>query len=732
MSQLTNFLVEGILLEEQGITVLLPGGFKPPHAGHLQLAEKYAERQDVKDVLVLVGPIERNGVTREESIKIWKVLARNPKIRIVATNFDNPMQAAYEYVLGLQKDSKAVVAMAASNKGEDAKRSDIFVQAINGKYKTQGTKDGRYTPKDVTAVKLGVDISPMLYTNRTDGNNGPISASTLRSDMQKKDIQNIKTSYPNLSDVEINKVLSVLTNIKLKENMDGSDKLKQFVIDIKAQGSDAKKAFLKLIRREKLTNEESQLLINILRGVGIAAIPGGSLIALGAYLAPRMKKAAKGMLSEGGAGGHMAHPFDFTNSGTELINVFKKAIESIKKGGSSVKIDGVNASIRLADINGKREFALDRGSASDLDVKGVTTSDLPARFPAKGGQEHGFVGIGGKVLKIFNDAIPTTKNELKRLGLLDNPNILLNIEYVSGQTNVIGYGDIGNFLAIHGLKEIKPKNVDPKTGKVKSREAHNITYDKAAMSDYIKKLNVVAQKNGFKVLGTVDVKFKNTPNLQRPLSEKVTLYPKGSAVTKSLGDWLKDVKFQTPLIIRKDYVKAAASKNIAQDFPNIDLNKVVGDTVVYTAIVKLGDEVLNNATSEIGDLEKHEGIVISDDSIYPGNPFKITGKFLTQGLESSFGVKENITEEKEIVATAPALNLRLHFDHSVENQSTDMPGVDLNMEITISSTGGKMFAKTLQSSEQAQAYSNKVKVEITQAFKEFNDKLQGLFTKYKL
>jgi len=61
-----------------------------------------------------------------------------------------------------------------------------------------------------------------------------------------------------------------------------------------------------------------------------------------------------------------------------------------------------------------------------------------------------------------------------------------------------------------------------------------------------------------------------------------------------------------------------------------------------------------------------------------------------------------------------------------------MPGVDLKMEITISSTGGKVFAKTLQSSEQAQAYSNKVKVEITQAFKEFNDRLQGLFTKYKL
>ena len=734
MNDLTKYLVESLLLEEEGITVLLPGGFKPPHAGHLQLADKYAERQDVKEVLVMVGPVEREGITREESIRIWNILATDSKIKVIPVNFDNPMQAAYEYALRLPKNSKAKLAMAASSKGEDAKRSDIFVQAVNEKYKTQGTKDGRFIPQGVLAVKLPVDVTPLNYTARTDGFNGSISASVLRKDIQKKDIENIKSNYPNLSDDELNKVINVLLKnpTQLKEMSFDKTKIKQFIQKAKEQGGDAKRGLLKIIRREKLSNEERDALINTLKAVGVATIPGGSIIALGTYLAPKIKKAAKSMLSEGGAGGHMAHPFDFTNTGQELINVFKKSIDSIKKGGTSVKIDGVNASVRLADINGKREFAMDRGSASDLDIKGITTADLPTRFPAKDGQEHGFIKIGGKVLKIFNDAIPSTKNELKRLGLIDNPNILLNIEYVEGQTNVIGYGDIGNFLAIHGLKEIKPKNIDPKTGRVKSREAYNISYDKQAMQEYINKLNVVAQKNGFKVLGTVDVEFKATPNLQRPLSEKVTLYPQGNPVEKTLGDWLKDVKFQTPLITRQQYLKAIESKNIAQDFPNLDLQKVVNDSVVYTAIVKLGDEILNNATSEIGDLEKHEGIVISDDSIYKGRPYKITGKFLTQGLQSGFGVKENLTEEKEVVATAPSLNLRLHFEQNIERESQAMPGVDLNGEITISSTGGKRFAKTLQSSEQAQAYSNKVRSEITQAFKEFDAKLQSLFTKYKL
>ena len=43
MNSLTKYLVEGILAEEkQGIVVLLPGGFKPPHGGHLDLAKRYA------------------------------------------------------------------------------------------------------------------------------------------------------------------------------------------------------------------------------------------------------------------------------------------------------------------------------------------------------------------------------------------------------------------------------------------------------------------------------------------------------------------------------------------------------------------------------------------------------------------------------------------------------------------------------------------------------------------
>ena len=340
----------------------------------------------------------------------------------------------------------------------------------------------------------------------------------------------------------------------------------------------------------------------------------------------RLNNILNEVIQEGGAGGHMAHPFDFVNTGTKLVDVFAKAVKSLKQGAGSVKIDGVNASIRM--VNG--QFVMDRGSAKPLDIKGMRPEDLSSRFEPG----HGFIGIGTNVINIFDAAIPSTRSELKTLGLLDNPNILFNIEYVEGQTNVLGYGEIGNFLAIHGLKEIKPKTFG-KDGSVKSRVAVEIPYDKTAMQSYINKLNKVAMKSGFKVLGSIDTTFKSEPNLASVLTQPVTLYPTGKAVTKSLTDWLEGLEFKTPLITREQFLKVVDSKNISQDFAGQDVNKIVNDTIVYLTTIKLGDEILKNATSEIGDLEKHEGIVVRDSSIN-SDPFKITGSFIIKGLGSKF------------------------------------------------------------------------------------------------
>ena len=50
---------------------LLPGGFKPPHAGHYNVAKWLVDNTDADMVLVRVGAKERDGITREMSLKLW-------------------------------------------------------------------------------------------------------------------------------------------------------------------------------------------------------------------------------------------------------------------------------------------------------------------------------------------------------------------------------------------------------------------------------------------------------------------------------------------------------------------------------------------------------------------------------------------------------------------------------------------------------------------------------------
>ena len=140
------------------------------------------------------------------------------------------------------------------------------------------------------------------------------------------------------------------------------------------------------------------------------------------------------ILNEGGAAGHMAHPFDvpYNKRGKDLINFFNNIVNSINKNAPSLKIDGVNASFRLIDTETGKTFALDRGSMKPLDVQGITIDKLLDRF----GEGHGMVNAGQKLLTIMNEAIPSITPELKKLGLYNNPNRFFNTEFVEGQTNV--------------------------------------------------------------------------------------------------------------------------------------------------------------------------------------------------------------------------------------------------------------------------------------------------------
>jgi hypothetical protein len=365
------------------------------------------------------------------------------------------------------------------------------------------------------------------------------------------------------------------------------------------------------------------------------------------------------VLMEGGAAGHMAHPFDLPNvtKGNDLIQIFKTAAKSLETTPGAVKIDGVNASIRLGNFDGKRQFVMDRGSKKELDIKGVTKDDLEARF----GAGHGMIKAGGDVLDIFNEALKNTQSELTKLGLWDDPNIMFNMEYVTGKTNVQEYEK--NFLAIHGLLKIEMKEVEGKRGNLTQRVTTEQPYNKADLQTYLNKLVPFAEKKGFEVYGSVPTKFTKSPDFNKVLNTQYTVEFTNKKETKSLKNWLKDVNYipktdrlkmnletggtkDVGALSKQVYFAVFGGENIEDLFDNEqDIKKAIQGAVTYLATEKLGDAILDVLDSPMGSVNNHEGVVIRDKSI-SSNPFKITGKFITGGVSSQFQQKENLNENK--------------------------------------------------------------------------------------
>ena len=352
------------------------------------------------------------------------------------------------------------------------------------------------------------------------------------------------------------------------------------------------------------------------------------------------------LLTEGGAAGHMAHPFNLpnVNSGKDLKDLFVKASDSLQSNPGAVKIDGVNSSIRLVDLDGRKQFVMDRGSKKPLDIKGITKSDLEDRF--KPG--HGMVKVGGEVLDMFNEALPSLESDLKKLGAWDDPNILFNMEYVSGKTNVQDYGS--NFIAIHGLNKIESKEVQGKRGPLIKRASTEISYDKAALQSMLDNLKPVANKNDFEVYGSVPTEMSKKPNFNSALSKTYTVKFNEEDQTKSLDNWLKELTD----IPEKDFIfidvsgtkkkVGAVSKQVYQAILNggnvdelfgEDKDKAIEGFTTYLATEKLGDEILKVLDSPMGTVDNHEGVVIRDNKI-ANMPFKITGKFILGGMVSDF------------------------------------------------------------------------------------------------
>jgi len=355
------------------------------------------------------------------------------------------------------------------------------------------------------------------------------------------------------------------------------------------------------------------------------------------------------LLLEGGAAGHMAHPFDLQNikTGIDLINFFKAAAKSVENKKTAVKFDGLNASMKLiTNEEGKLEYALDRGSAKEIDIKGITLVNLDQRFD-KG---HGMIQVTNFLLPIFNSTIDTTLPELKKLGLLKK-NRFLNIEYITRQTNVTQYDR--NMIVIHGINEFVPRV--GKNGRILSRTSVEVAYSKPVLNELIKKIKPVFAQHEFEVFGPTATEMSGGPDYTKVLNTPFGIaYTESDTETRTLGNWLKIAKNPKQILVKNmqgKKVPAMSKSNYQYVLGGNPINKLVGEdktsikavaygAIFYQATRLLDNALLNALTSEAGELTKHEGIVIRDNRVATV-PVKITGEFILKGLASPFKKSEN-------------------------------------------------------------------------------------------
>jgi hypothetical protein len=410
------------------ITVLFPGGFKPLTGAHLALAQRYADSPQVGRVIMLVGPTPRDGITREQTIEIFDLIQGNgdisDKIIIQPTQHNSPILAAYEYLFELPADATGQYAMAASAKGDDYVRTKTFVPNVD-KYATIGDKKGRKIPAGIDATELSIDVDPETYANGT-----PISATVVRQAIVNRDYETFRASYPQFNDAIVKNIWQIATNLQealftkewwamqLQEDIDE-------VFGATMNNAETRRHKNKINKLSNyLDKQDDQSFV---------------------YDFDKFPKTVYGVrLTEGGAAGHMAHPWDDHGlTFNDVKEIVSRALEGRLDIEQAVteKTDGQN--IQVTWKNGQIGFARNKGTI----INPMSVQQIQDKFGGRGPISDAFGNAAEDLAESFMRVPQDKLNQIFK-----NGRVFANMEIIYPATkNVIAY-EVA-VLQFHNLME---------------------------------------------------------------------------------------------------------------------------------------------------------------------------------------------------------------------------------------------------------------------------------------
>lgn len=197
---------------EQTVAIV-PGAFKPPHLGHLQMVEKYLADGADRVIILVSQPtlssrpipgVRDEGLSPEDSIKIWEMLTGHlgPEVEIEKSPLATPISAAYALVMEEPDRTEAAkkagikpirrgdtIILGCSEKDCDWKRWTAAEKYVADDLKLMPPAQSAVTPSIHSAQYMGLlNVSPLkedMPSVKAGKNPGEFHASDMRYLLEK-------------------------------------------------------------------------------------------------------------------------------------------------------------------------------------------------------------------------------------------------------------------------------------------------------------------------------------------------------------------------------------------------------------------------------------------------------------------------------------------------------------------------------------------------------------------
>ena len=321
-------------------------------------------------------------------------------------------------------------------------------------------------------------------------------------------------------------------------------------------------------------------------------------------------------LIEGGASGHMAHPYDYTEFTLRdlkglIRNLFSGKIEDITE-----KIDGTNIQ---ATMNQQGQVVFIRNKTDlNSELGGMTIDDMAKKWEAKPSVAKTFLTAGHIITEVFEQIGPKFFNPS------DNKKLVLNCECVTeGKTNVLYYNssqvDFHDIWVYEKNEEGKWENTDvTKTGLDTIQKA----CEKVDNAQITPKLIIKVQKDSEEILVSfikkLDRIFKDANCKEQSTVDdwKFSRFLSYCKEHEEWTDWVLKSEEGTRLLYRRWFYddKSVNIKKICELYPEDANNVRAVDKKEYKKWIASVMEPLDNFFIELGNsiIELCDGILNQD------------------------------------------------------------------------------------------------------------------------